>query len=127
MKCLIKLLIFQSEECLDPSEQSLVDYLSSLLEFLMSLLELIRSNQGHNQVHLHQSPLLSCQVGVCLQLLRDSLCELVPVEVAEDLLEVVSVDACSVSGFFLREGAHVQLHEVIVLESLGKVEASTAL
>lgn len=69
--------------------------------------------------------MLSGKVLVGGELVRDPLGELVPVEVADQLLEVLPVYLLVAA--FLSEGAHVDLDEAVVLEGAGQVEARARL
>ena len=84
---------------------------------LASLLELVRSDLRHDEVHLHEALLFGGQVGVSRQLLRDTLAELVPVQVADQLLQVLLIELIS-----LLEGIHVDFHQVFMLKCFGQGE-----
>ena len=77
-----------------------------LLPFLLCLIELVAANQSNNEVDFHYLSLLSSKVLVSLKLVRDSLGELVPVEISNQLLEVLSVDLI-VATLLLDQSAHV--------------------
>jgi hypothetical protein len=72
------------------------------------LLHLIAADQCDDQVDLHQSPLLGGQVNIILELLSDSFSELVPIEVADDVLHILLVKTALIL-LVLRECAHVDL------------------
>lgn len=80
-----------------------------LLPVLSGFIKLMTLNEGYDQVDFHESFLVCSEVWVGQQLLRNPLSELVPVQVANELLEVVLVDLVR----FL-ERVHVQLDEVLV-------------
>jgi hypothetical protein len=72
---------------------------------LPGLLKLMALDQRNNQVDLHELLLISCQVLICLELLRNSFSKLVPIEVPDELFEVVLVDLVS-----LLESVHVKFN-----------------
>ena len=65
------------------------------LPFLSGLVKLVTLELSNNQINLHQSLLLCRQVQISFQLLRYSLSEFVPVQVSNQLLEVVLVNLVS--------------------------------
>lgn len=84
--------------------------------FLCCLLVLIASDQGHDKVHLQKLSLLSGHILIGAQLVGDSLCELVPVEISDHLLEVLAIDLIIATATFLSESAHIHLNQVVMLE-----------
>ena len=114
VECFIKLLVLQCKESTNTFKSStilravLARATAQLFPLFLRLLHLIAADQCDYQVHLYQAPLLSCEVNIILELLSDSFSELVPIEVADDVLHVLLVKAALIL-LVLRECAHVDL------------------
>jgi len=85
---------------------------------------LIAADQSDYQVDLGQTPLLSGQVHVILELLSDSLGKLVPIEITYHILNVLLVKA--IIQIILRECAHVDFNQIVVLERPGESKSGTS-
>ncbi|TNV87197.1 hypothetical protein FGO68_gene10855 [Halteria grandinella] len=83
---------------------------------LSSLFMLIASDQSNNEVHLQKLLLFSGQVLVGAKLCSDSLGELIPIEVANQLLKVLAIYLVIATASFLGKSAHIDLYQVVMLE-----------
>jgi len=114
VECFIKLLVLQCKESTYTFKSStilravLARATAQLFPLFLRLLYLVAADQCDHQVHLYQASLLSCEVNIILELLSDSFSELVPIEVADDVLHVLLVKAALIL-LVLRECAHVDL------------------
>lgn len=117
IQSLIELFVLESEECPYAFKRVVVVLGAYSFPLLSSLIELVGSDLGHDQVDLHESLLISSEVLVGLQLLMDPLAELVPVQISNQIFELLLVDLVS----FL-ERIHVDFDEVLVSQCLGQHE-----
>ena len=114
VECFIKLFVFQCKESPNTFKSTILGAVlnratTQLFPLFLRLLYLVASDQCDHQVHLHQAPLLGGQVNIVLELLSDSFSELVPIEVADNVLHVLLVKAALIL-IILRERTHVNLH-----------------
>jgi len=97
-KCLSVFLVFKQEVHLQRFESSLVLFIlefrlvHSLVQHFFSFIKCVRFDQRNNGVEMHRVPLILSQVLVLLQLGLDPLCEFLPVEGANHVLENGSVE-----------------------------------
>ena len=109
--------LLQGEKSAYAFESAVVVLSAHLLPLSPSFVELVGSDLSDDEVDLHQPSLLDGEVLVGQQLLVDSLAELVPVEVAYEIFELLFV---YLIGFL--ECVHVYLYEVLMPQSLGQNE-----
>ena len=114
VECFIKLLVLQCKESTNTFKSTVLRAVlaratTQLFPLFLGLLHLVAADESDYQVHLYQSPLLSGKVNIILELLSDSFSELVPIEVADDVLHVLLVQAALIL-IILRERTHVNLH-----------------
>lgn len=92
---------------------------ANFLPLFPSLVEFVTPDLRHNQIHLHELFLLTGQVLVSGQLLGDSLTKFVPVQVTNQLFQVLSIELIS-----LLECVDVDLNQIFILEGLRQLEFS---
>lgn len=80
----------------------------------------MRSEHGNNQIDFHESLLFPCQVHIGFQLWLNSLSKLPPVQVANQVFDLVLVDLIS----FL-EGIDIQFNQVLILNASGDLDSRT--
>lgn len=101
----------------DTFERRVLVRLRGLSPLLTSSLKLMREKRSDDRVHFHELALLKSEVGVRGQLLLDTVAELAPVEVADEVLELDFVKFER-----LAQSIHVGLDKMVILERAGQYE-----